>query len=192
MRIGCARTPSLISVLDPGWLRVGRGATLLKGPPNKGAPMADLPASYVEAHRFDGAVIQRGHHDKVVPCVVQPRDLAIVRGVWRYKLMTAPQIRELAPCPRSGSSTGRPGGEAACIPTVSSRARTPRERRIQRQRHPDRRRIRPLRSRGRHCACRCADARRQRSHRADSSPRTGPYGNRAAPDRLGAQIPVQA
>jgi hypothetical protein len=23
LRVGCARTPSLISVLDPGWLRVG-------------------------------------------------------------------------------------------------------------------------------------------------------------------------
>ena len=57
--------------------------------------MADLPASYVEAHRFDGAVIQHGRRDQVVPCVIQPRDLGIVRDVWRYKLMTAPQIREL-------------------------------------------------------------------------------------------------
>src|SRR4051794_40784849 len=52
-------------------------------------------ASYVEAHRYDGAVVQHDRRDAVVPCVVQPRDLAIVRDVWRYKFLTAPQLLEL-------------------------------------------------------------------------------------------------
>jgi hypothetical protein len=52
-------------------------------------------ASYVEAHRYDGAVVQHDRRDAVVPCVVQPRDVAIVRDVWRYKFLTAPQLLEL-------------------------------------------------------------------------------------------------
>jgi hypothetical protein len=31
----------------------------------------------------------------LVPCVVQPRDVAIVRDIRRYKFLTAPQLREL-------------------------------------------------------------------------------------------------
>ena len=54
-----------------------------------------LPASYLEAHRYDGAVIEHGRRDQTVPCAVQSRDVAIMRDVWRYKFLTAPQIREL-------------------------------------------------------------------------------------------------
>lgn len=54
-----------------------------------------LAASYVEAHRYDGAVVQHDRRDAIVPCVVQPRDVAIVRDVWRYKFLTAPQLLEL-------------------------------------------------------------------------------------------------
>jgi Replication-relaxation len=54
-----------------------------------------LPTSYIEAHRYDGAVVQHDRRDCIVPCVVQPRDLAIVRDVWRYKFLTAPQLLEL-------------------------------------------------------------------------------------------------
>jgi protein involved in plasmid replication-relaxation len=54
-----------------------------------------LSASYVEAHRYDGAVVQHDRRDAIVPCVVQPRDLAIVEDVWRYKFLTAPQLLEL-------------------------------------------------------------------------------------------------
>ena len=54
-----------------------------------------LAASYIEAHRYDGAVVQHDRRDAIVPCVVQPRDLAIVRDVWRYKFLTAPQLLEL-------------------------------------------------------------------------------------------------
>lgn len=51
--------------------------------------------SYREAHRYDGAVIQHGARETLVPCAVQPRDVAIVRDTWRYKFLTAPQLIEL-------------------------------------------------------------------------------------------------
>src|SRR3954452_9947924 len=54
-----------------------------------------LAESYLEAHRYDGAVIQHARRDTIVPCAVQPRDLAIARDVWRYKFLTAPQLLEL-------------------------------------------------------------------------------------------------
>jgi hypothetical protein len=54
-----------------------------------------LPSSYHEAHRYDGAAIEHAHRDQLVPCAVQPRDVAIMRDVWRYKFLTAPQLREL-------------------------------------------------------------------------------------------------
>ena len=31
----------------------------------------------------------------IVPCALQPRDVAIVLDVWRYKFLSAPQILEL-------------------------------------------------------------------------------------------------
>jgi hypothetical protein len=51
--------------------------------------------SYAEIHRYDGAAIQRGRRDRLVACAVQPRDVAIVFDVQRYKFLTAPQLREL-------------------------------------------------------------------------------------------------
>jgi hypothetical protein len=57
--------------------------------------MDAVPASYLEAHRYDGAAIERGHRDDLEYCALQPRDVAIVRDVWRYKFLTAPQLREL-------------------------------------------------------------------------------------------------
>lgn len=54
-----------------------------------------LPASYTDAHRYDGAVVQHDRRDAKVPCAVQPRDVAIMRDVWRYKFLTAPQLLEL-------------------------------------------------------------------------------------------------
>ncbi len=54
-----------------------------------------VPQSYADAHRYDGAAI---HHDRVaslIPCAVQPRDVGIIRDVWSYKFLSAPQILEL-------------------------------------------------------------------------------------------------
>src|SRR5215207_4731570 len=56
---------------------------------------AVVAQSYADAHRYDGAAI---HHDRVAvptPCALQPRDVAIIRDVWRYKFLSAPQIVEL-------------------------------------------------------------------------------------------------
>jgi hypothetical protein len=54
-----------------------------------------LPTSYLEAHRYDGAVIEQSRRNSVVPCAIQPRDLAIVHDVHRFKFLTSPQLREL-------------------------------------------------------------------------------------------------
>ena len=42
---------------------------------------------------------------RIVPCALQPRDVAILRDVWRYKFLTAPQLLELwwpGRCARAG------------------------------------------------------------------------------------------
>jgi hypothetical protein len=57
--------------------------------------MEAVPASYREVHRYDGAAIEHGCRNGLQCCAVQPRDVAIVRDVWRYKFVTAPQLREL-------------------------------------------------------------------------------------------------
>ena len=54
-----------------------------------------LPASYVDAHRYDGAAIERGKRDRREPYAVQPRDISVIRDVRRHKFLTAPQLREL-------------------------------------------------------------------------------------------------
>src|SRR4051812_8119128 len=53
------------------------------------------PASYTAAHRYDGVAIQHDQANAVIPCVLQPRDIAIVHDVWRHKFLTAPQLCEL-------------------------------------------------------------------------------------------------
>ncbi len=53
-------------------------------------------ASYEDVHRFDEAVVERGKRaGRLVPCVVTPRDLAVVHAVWRYQYLTTPQLLEL-------------------------------------------------------------------------------------------------
>ena len=54
-----------------------------------------LASSYLEAHRYDGAAIEHARREHILPCAVQPRDVAIMQDVWRYKFLTAPQLREL-------------------------------------------------------------------------------------------------
>jgi hypothetical protein len=56
---------------------------------------AGLPDSYVQAHAYDGAAIQHDQRDRVTPCAIQPRDLAVVQAVARYKFLTATQLLEL-------------------------------------------------------------------------------------------------
>src|SRR5215216_2999068 len=56
---------------------------------------AALPPSYLEAHAYDGALIQHDRREGVSPCPVTPRDLAVVHAVARHKFMTAPQLLEL-------------------------------------------------------------------------------------------------
>jgi Replication-relaxation len=56
---------------------------------------AALPQSYVEAHAYDGAAIQHDRRDRVTPCAIQPRDLAVAHAVARYKFLTATQLLEL-------------------------------------------------------------------------------------------------
>jgi hypothetical protein len=53
------------------------------------------PESYLAAHRYDGAAIQHDRVERTVPCALQPRDVAVIRDVWRYKFLTAPQLFEL-------------------------------------------------------------------------------------------------
>ncbi len=57
--------------------------------------LLEVPASYREAHRYDGAAVEHGRRATVEPYLLQPRDVAIVRDVHRYKFLTAPQLREL-------------------------------------------------------------------------------------------------
>lgn len=53
------------------------------------------PASYAEAHRYDGAAMHHDRAEAIVPCALQPRDVAVVRDVWRYRFLSAPQLIEL-------------------------------------------------------------------------------------------------
>ena len=53
------------------------------------------PASYIAAHRYDGAAIHHDRPERIVPCAVQPRDVSVIRDIWRYKFLSAPQVVEL-------------------------------------------------------------------------------------------------
>jgi hypothetical protein len=55
----------------------------------------DAPPSYREAHRYDGAAVEHGGRCAVETCAIQPRDIGVLRDAWRYKFLTAPQLREL-------------------------------------------------------------------------------------------------
>ena len=54
-----------------------------------------LPRSYTELARYDGAAVQRDARKAIIHCAIQPRDLAVVIDVWRYKFLTSTQILEL-------------------------------------------------------------------------------------------------
>jgi len=52
-------------------------------------------ASYVAAHRFDHDRVEIDKRRETTPLTVQRRDAAIVRDVWRYKLLATAQLQEL-------------------------------------------------------------------------------------------------
>jgi len=54
-----------------------------------------VPASYLESRRYESAAIQHQHAQDPVPCAIQPRDVAIVNDIRRYRFLTATQLREL-------------------------------------------------------------------------------------------------
>jgi hypothetical protein len=57
--------------------------------------VSTLPASYLDAHRYDGAAIQHDRRKQRTRCTIQPRDLALLADVHRHKFLTAPQLLEL-------------------------------------------------------------------------------------------------
>jgi hypothetical protein len=52
-------------------------------------------ASYLAAHRYDHDRVEIDTRTALRPLAVQRRDLAIVRDVWRYKLLASAQLQEL-------------------------------------------------------------------------------------------------
>ena len=52
-------------------------------------------AGYLEIQRYDGAVVERGRRDTIVPCALQPRDIEVIHDVWRLKFLTATQLLDL-------------------------------------------------------------------------------------------------
>jgi hypothetical protein len=58
--------------------------------------MTASPAdSYAAAHRYDHDRVQIDARTELTPLAVQRRDAAIVRDVWRYKLLATAQLQEL-------------------------------------------------------------------------------------------------
>jgi len=54
-----------------------------------------LPPTYAELIRYDGAVVQRDERDRITYCAIQPRDVEVIRDIWRYKFLTSTQLLEL-------------------------------------------------------------------------------------------------
>ena len=52
-------------------------------------------ASYLAAHRYDHDRVEIDTREALFPLPIQRRDLAIVRDVWRYKLLATAQLHEL-------------------------------------------------------------------------------------------------
>jgi Replication-relaxation len=58
--------------------------------------MSALPSpSYLAAHRYDHDRVEIDTRAALSPLPIQRRDLAIVRDVWRYKLLASAQLHEL-------------------------------------------------------------------------------------------------
>jgi len=52
-------------------------------------------ASYLAAHRYDHDRVELATRAALAPLPIQRRDIAIVRDVWRYKLLATAQLQEL-------------------------------------------------------------------------------------------------
>lgn len=58
--------------------------------------MTALASTYAGVLAYDGAAIARGRRAALAgPCAIQPRDLALIDAVRRYKFLTTPQLLEL-------------------------------------------------------------------------------------------------
>ncbi len=86
------------------------------------------PNGSAAVHRYDGAVIERDERERVIPIAVQPRDLAVVRDVWRYRFLTTDQLLELW-WPGGAAEVGRwrlrklwGAGHLDCFRPVASRS----------------------------------------------------------------------
>lgn len=55
----------------------------------------EAATTYADLQRYDGAVVERDRRDTIAPCALQPRDVEVIRDVWRYKFLTTPQLLEL-------------------------------------------------------------------------------------------------
>jgi hypothetical protein len=56
---------------------------------------AAASASYLAAHRYDHDRVEIDTRTETTPLPVQRRDAAIVRDIWRYKLLSTEQLQEL-------------------------------------------------------------------------------------------------
>jgi Replication-relaxation len=62
-------------------------------PPARSGPEA---ASYAEAHRYDGVLLTRGERQPLrKPVVATARDLEILTALWRHRVLSTAQIKEL-------------------------------------------------------------------------------------------------
>lgn len=68
----------------------------------------EAAVTYADLQRYDGAVVERGHRDGIRPCVLQPRDIELIRDVWRLRFLTASQLLELH-WPGRAEQVGRRG-----------------------------------------------------------------------------------
>jgi Replication-relaxation len=55
----------------------------------------EVPASYLDAHRYDGPPIVHDRRAGLIACAVQRRDSELLKALQRHKFLTAPQIHEL-------------------------------------------------------------------------------------------------
>jgi hypothetical protein len=76
--------------------RPGAGRARARRRPSQGAQVTTpTSTSFLAAHRYDHDRVEIDTRAALTPLPVQRRDLAIVRDVWRYKLLATAQLQEL-------------------------------------------------------------------------------------------------